>query len=631
MAIIERAQSDPTAWWWYYGQTAQQVGQLLQQNNARLVDICVESASGPTFSVVMVSNTGAYAKRWWWWIGQTAQQVGQLIQQNNTRLISISPYQSGGELLFAVVMVDNSGANSKAWWWFFGTAQEVAAGLQPVNARVVDLEPYAFNGQMNYALIAIANRGADSSAWWWWFNTSATQISTQLGQTPTQILTLCPDGGGFDVTMQGPPSAQWWYYYGLSEKAIWDNVSQNGARLTSVRPSGGTFDVVMINNSDAYTTRIGDLLRDNGAGWSGFYFKQVGGPVIGSLNAQRTFEPASCIKIVMATYAMQQVQKGTATLSEWVPLFFQDNPSYCAGKQMSLGSGNGSQQTFTGSLILPANNATAILPGSIQIAAGSETMTDNGSGAFTGPGGSGTINYQNGAVSVTFHQAPASGVEVLVSETMQAAITQMMQNSDNARADMFMRRFGLAALTTFAHSIGMSNTSLNGYIDCSGGFNLLTAQDAAHIYEGLTNGTLLTNANVQKLFTMMAGKNYDFSGIWGSLQKIISQEAVVPGLSAAQIASFENAIQLSQKSGGYSWPGGNTAIDGNTLYSSGGNCGWIQIPSCNGKQIVSTQYVFGYLNEFTVQNSTTWNAMGAGAEIFRETIRAALAGWSACG
>jgi hypothetical protein len=35
--------------------------------------------------------------------------------------------------------------------------------------------------------------------------------------------------------------------------------------------------------------------------------------------------------------------------------------------------------------------------------------------------------------------------------------------------------------------------------------------------------------------------------------------------------------------------------------------------------------------EATVQNSTTWNAMGAAAEIFRETIRTALSTWSACG
>jgi beta-lactamase class A len=233
-------------------------------------------------------------------------------------------------------------------------------------------------------------------------------------------------------------------------------------------------------------------------------------------------------------------------------------------------------------------------------------------------------------VSVAFNQAPANGVPVLVSETMRAAITQMMQNSDNARADMFMRRFGLATLTSFVRSIGMSNTSLNGYIDCAGQpFNFLTAQDAAHIYEGLTNGTLLTSANVQTLFSMMAGKNYDFSGIWASLQAIINQEAAAKGLSAVQIASFNSAIQLSQKSGGYTLAG-TTRIDGNTVYSTGGNCGWIQIPSCDGQRTVSTQYVFAYLGESTVPNATTSNPMANGAEIFRETIRAALAGWSAC-
>jgi hypothetical protein len=68
----------------------------------------------------------------------------------------------------------------------------------------------------------------------------ASQISNQLSRAPKQILTLCNDSAGFDVTMQAPPSAEWWYYYGLSEKAVWDNVSQNGARLTLVRqnPAG---------------------------------------------------------------------------------------------------------------------------------------------------------------------------------------------------------------------------------------------------------------------------------------------------------------------------------------------------------------------------------------------------------
>jgi hypothetical protein len=633
MPVIERVQSDPTAWWWYYGQSADQIGVLLAQNNGRLVDIQVESVSqsGPIFSVVMVSNTGAYAKQWWWWYGQSADQVGQLIQVLNARLISITPYQDGNDLLFAVVMVSNSGSDSKTWWWFFGTGDEVAAGIANVNARVVDLEPYTYNGTTYYAIIAIANQGIDSAAWWWWFNISGEQIGNQLSQSPTQILTLCSDSSGLDVTMQAPPSAEWWYYYGISLQSVWDNVNQNGARLTSVRQyPGGIYDIVMINNSDAYVTRVGNILRDNGAGWTSFYFKQVGGAVVGELNAGRQFEPASCIKIVFALYAMQQVQNGTAKLSDFVPLFNQNNADYCAGTQLSLGTGDDAMETFTGSLILQSNNSAAILPGSIEVTAGSQVLTDTGGGVLVGSGGSGTINYTNGNISVTFNIAPATGVPVLVFETMQAAITQMMENSDNARADMFMRRYGIATLSSFAQSVGMTNTSVNGYIDCGGQPNLTTAQDMAQLYEGLADNSLLSAANVQTLFAMMAGKNYDYSGIWGSLQTIITQEAGTFALSAQQISSFENAVQLSQKSGGYNWPGPNTGIDGNPVYSTGGNCGWIAIPSCNGTSQVLTQYVFAMLGENTVNDATTYSAMGGGAEIFRETVRAALATWSGC-
>jgi hypothetical protein len=308
----------------------------------------------------------------------------------------------------------------------------------------------------------------------------------------------------------------------------------------------------------------------------------------------------------------QQVQSGVANLSDWVPLLALDNPSYCAGTQKSLGTGNNSAKTFTGSVILQSNNPVAVPPGSIRVVAGLAYVTDNGSGVLGGPGGSGTINYQNGSISVTFNQAPANGVQILVEETMQAAITQMMQNSDNARTDMFMHRYGISTLAKFANSIGMSETLIRGYIDCPGQPNILTVQDAAHIYEGLATARLLPAANVQSLFSMMAGKNYDFSAIWASLQKIIQQEAAALALSPQKIASFTSAVQLSQKSGGYSWSGGNTAIDGNAVYSSGGNCGWIKIPSCNGQTQTSTQYVCAYLGELTVQNPTTWNAMGAG-------------------
>ncbi len=634
MPPIERVQSDPTAWWWFYGVTAAQITQTLTQNNARIVDLQVESlpASGGIFSVAMVANTGPYAKEWWWFFGLSEQALNQKLSQLNARLISISPFQDpSGDLVFGAVMVSNTGADAKEWWWYFGPAASVEASLKPLNARVVDLEPYTFNGQTNYAAIAIANTGTDAASWWWWFDISAANLSTQLTQNSAQVLTLCHDGSGFDATLQAPSSAEWWYYYGLNAQAVSDNFEQNGARLTQVRAyPGPVFDVVMINNSDAFTTRIGNILRGNGAGWNGFYLKQLNGPVIGAINDQRAFEPASCIKIVIALYAMQKVQAGTAHLTDWVALLFLDEPSYCANKQMSLGAGNGTTTTFTGSVILPANNGAPILPGSIRIAAGSVSANDNGSGVFTGTGVSGTINYTTGAVSVTFQHAPPTGIPVLVYESLRGAISQMMQNSDDARTDMFLHLYGLSTLTTFANSLGMTHTKIASYINCTF-TNALTLDDAAILYTGLANATLLTAANVQLLFSMMAGKDYDFSGIWGSLKTIIQQEAAPFNLTAQQIAVFENGIQLSQKSGGYTWPGGITAADGNTIYSSGGNIGWVKITSCDGKTQISTQYIFGFLGEYTAPNSNTWAAMGAGAEILRETVRAALSTWSQCG
>jgi hypothetical protein len=57
---------------------------------------------------------------------------------------------------------------------------------------------------------------------------------------------------------------------------------------------------------------------------------------------------------------------------------------------------------------------TPVLPGSVLINAAAVTGTDNTSGAITGAGIFGTINYASGVISVTFTSAPASGVQILV-------------------------------------------------------------------------------------------------------------------------------------------------------------------------------------------------------------------------
>lgn len=79
----------------------------------------------------------------------------------------------------------------------------------------------------------------------------------------------------------------------------------------------------------------------------------------------------------------------------------------------SIGTGDGSQKTFSGSL-----TNDCIKKGTLSITDGTETFTDNGNGVLTGDaGGTGTINYASGAYSVTFNTAPSNGASITADYT----------------------------------------------------------------------------------------------------------------------------------------------------------------------------------------------------------------------
>ena len=55
------------------------------------------------------------------------------------------------------------------------------------------------------------------------------------------------------------------------------------------RRGGAVFDI---------TSRVGELLRNGTDGTKGLYLKEVGGPVLASLEENWVFEPASAMKAV---------------------------------------------------------------------------------------------------------------------------------------------------------------------------------------------------------------------------------------------------------------------------------------------------------------------------------------------
>lgn len=83
-----------------------------------------------------------------------------------------------------------------------------------------------------------------------------------------------------------------------------------------------------------------------------------------------------------------------------------DNQIYTLTTAEVLGSGDGNNKTFTGTLAQITGVRTGF---AVSVTDGVETFTDNFGGGLVGSaGGTGTINYTTGAISVTFNTAPAA-------------------------------------------------------------------------------------------------------------------------------------------------------------------------------------------------------------------------------
>lgn len=88
------------------------------------------------------------------------------------------------------------------------------------------------------------------------------------------------------------------------------------------------------------------------------------------------------------------------------------NAHYTAVASESIGTGTGAQTTFTDTLNFKAGGSTRNCF-SVSATDGTETFSDTGSGTLSGSaGGTGTINYSTGAISVTFAVAPAGAAPI---------------------------------------------------------------------------------------------------------------------------------------------------------------------------------------------------------------------------
>jgi hypothetical protein len=174
-AMVKNSGEYAKSWWWYFGQSEAQINALAMQHNARVVNLDAYEEGGETvFAAIFISNTGADAKGWWWYFGQSPAQVGQLVTQHNARLIDLRQY--GGGQTFAVVMVDNTGTDAVGWWWYYNvSAAQVSTFLQQNGAYLTSLQIAAV-GSSTFNVVMDKLPTPGNEAWWWYY-----------GETPWEV------------------------------------------------------------------------------------------------------------------------------------------------------------------------------------------------------------------------------------------------------------------------------------------------------------------------------------------------------------------------------------------------------------------------------------------------------------
>lgn len=324
----------PTGWSYLLGATTSQIDELVASGQ-RVFNI--ERLGSNSFDAIGVTNSGAYSIDGMSTVyGLTFGSLRTFLINNNRRIIDLEVYQNGDIENFVAVTVPNTGATTAAPdWGSGGTANDVNDLVANANppVRLIDLEVYTLNGTKYYAAAYVQNTGAQAHAWWYYIGRTAEQVTELLGQNDARLVDIELDTAPtlfspatFTVIMIADnPGLDWWYP-SLSQSEIGPLLEANGARLTCIeRYTDGLgqtrFAVAMVDNNTIETRRIRDAIRtDIPTGRIGFMAKEVGGPVVTSLNANFRFEPSGMIKILHAARAMREVQTTATTLDSPVVL-----------------------------------------------------------------------------------------------------------------------------------------------------------------------------------------------------------------------------------------------------------------------------------------------------------------------
>ena len=207
---------------------------------------------------------------------------------------------------------------------------------------------------------------------------------------------------------------------------------------------------------------------------------------------------------------------------------------------------------------------------------------------------------------------------------------EMLWHSDNQRTRVIVDTFGAASINATMAASGMGASSINHVIGCGGPpENQLTLADAAVLYEGSADGSLVDSANRELFHNFFAGRGqfevegYDWTGIWDTdIPNMILQEQPA-GMTGSQRAFYRNEMDLAYKAGNYKICVSGDCSDYRDHISV---AGWAEVPFCTGTLIDPREFAFGVFIYNSTSDLTSGQAFtNAKGELLREQIRDGMA------
>lgn len=512
-----------------------------------------------------------------------------------------------GTPIFDASFVQNTGNYQGGYWWYYGlTASTLSNHLSTNQGRLIDVEPYQTSSGLRFACIMVPNTGSNAKTWWWYYGSSVNYLSSQAASNNARIVDLQPytwNGTTYYAAIMirnnGADYRPWWWYVNVTPAQLNIYLNSNNARLYDLeRRTNGNYDCVMTRQTPT----------PNWYYWYGLTATQVADK--------------------MANYGVRAVD-------------IEGYPSGSSRRYAVVAVNNSNElETDVGNTMRSATDGTigfllADIDGTLPLVFAEQ----NGIRPFEPASTIKVLPHVHAMRRVYFNNVTLStpltvynsyspagsscpGSSNPASEPLSSVLSDMMENSDNARTKAVIDYFGQSNINFTGSGVGMNNTLISHTLGCAGPAltspNWTTLWDLMDLHMSVVGGFL--GPQRETFYNLMRDDTSDLN-----FDTLCYTQGQALGLPNTTIQHFISQCRLAHKGGSY-----DLIPSGSSAYYHRSEFGYLRLPFIYGGQLTPREFAFGaFVNDAssdTAADTAIWtNGLPT---LLRGMINSALSTWT---